>query len=531
MATAVARPPAGQGARPAMSPFGGADVVEFGWRRALITIAIVTATLLEIVDVTIVNVSLPNIQGNFGASVDEAAWIGTGYIIANVIVIPITPWLQLRFGRRQYYVFSIALFLIASVACGLSGNLEELIFWRIIQGLGGGGLVSTSQAILRETFLPSEQGKAAGIFTMGVIVGPTLGPTLGGVITDQLSWRWAFFINVLPGLMAIVIVMLLLRNPQKPTKMPLDWVGLGFLAAGIASLQYVLDQGQRKDWFDDQSILGCAIVAGVSLVAFVVWELRQRRPVVNLGVLRYRSVAAGSVLGMVLGISLYGSVLILPQYVQGLLGFTATESGELLVFRAGTIMLFTPFVAALCAKGKVDPRLFIVCGFVLVGISNFMLATVTTTGSDFWSFFVPLALSGVGLAQLFVPLTLSVMSSVEPRDIPGAAAFFNLARQTGGSVAIAVLVTILARSAAVHQTELGSSVALHRTAVSSFLAGNGGENSPKAISDLNVLVANQALVLSFADTSRTVAIISLCLAPLAFILKRPVISRAMPAGE
>jgi DHA2 family multidrug resistance protein len=234
---------------------------------------------------------------------------------------------------------------------------------------------------------------------------------------------------------------------------------------------------------------------------------------------------------MVLGISLYGSVLILPQYVQGLLGFTATQSGELLVFRAGTIMLFTPFVAMLSAKGIVDTRLFVVCGFTLVGISNFWLAGVTTTGSDFWSFFWPLALSGLGLAQLFVPLTLSVMSGLEPRDIPGAAAFFNLARQVGGSIAIAVLVTILARSAAIHQTELGSQVALHRPSVSNFLAGDGGENSPKAIADLNRLVANQALVLSYADTARVVAIISLCLAPLALILKRPVMFSAVPAGE
>jgi MFS transporter, DHA2 family, multidrug resistance protein len=511
--------------------FGGRDVVEYGWRRTLITIAIVTATLLEIVDVTIVNVALPNIQGNFGASVDEAAWIGTGYIIANVIVIPLTPWLQLRFGRRQYYVASIAIFLVASVACGLSSNLEELIFWRVIQGLGGGGLVSTSQAILRETFLPSEQGKAAGIFTMGVIVGPTLGPTLGGIITDQLSWRWAFFINVLPGIMAIVIVLLLLRNPQRPTKMRLDFVGLGLLAIGVATMQYVLDQGQRKDWFDDSTIVGCAIAAVAGLGAFVVWELRQARPIVNLLVLRHRSVAAGSILGMVLGISLYGTVLILPQYVQGLLGFTATQSGELLVFRAGTIMLFTPFVAMLCTKGKVDPRYFVACGFVLIGVSNLMLARVTTTGSDFWTFFWPLAVSGIGLAQLFVPLTLSVMSGIEPREIPAAAAFFNLARQIGGSVAIAVLITILARSAAIHQTELGSQVALHRGAVASFVSNDGGAGSPRALSDLNRLVANQALVLSYADTSRAVAIISLCLAPLAIILKRPVITRAIPAGE
>lgn len=529
MASAATLSPNGLAVRPA-ADYAPRSVIEYGWRRSLITLAIVTATLLEIVDVTIVNVALPNIQGNFGASVDEAAWIGTGYIIANVIVIPLTPWLQRRFGRRQYYVTSIAIFLVASVMCGLSGTLEELVFWRIIQGLGGGGLISTSQAILRETYPSSQQGKAAGLFSMGVIVGPTLGPVLGGIITDQLSWRWAFFVNVVPGLVAIVIVLALLRNPERPTKMPLDYLGLGFLAVGIGSLQYVLDQGQRKDWFDDSSIVAFSIAAGAGLIAFVAWELRQARPIVNLGVLRYRSVAAGSILGMVLGISLYGSVLILPQYVQGSLGFTATLSGEVLVFRAGTILLFTPIVAMLATRGTIDARIFVCCGFVLIGISNLMLANVTTTGSDFWTFFTSLAISGLGLAQIFVPLTVSVLSSVPPRDIPGAAAFFNLSRQIGGSIAIAVLVTILARSAAIHQTELASEITYHRQAVADFLQRRGGQQAAAPAATLSRLVDQQALVLSYADTARAVAVISLCLAPLAFILKRPKIAAAGPPG-
>ncbi|GAC1302343.1 MAG: hypothetical protein NVSMB21_00110 [Vulcanimicrobiaceae bacterium] len=435
-------------------------VIEYGWRRTLITLAIVTATLLEIVDVTIVNVALPNIQGNFGASVDQAAWIGTGYIIANVIVIPITPWLQQRFGRRQYYAASIVVFTVASIACGLAQSLEQLIFWRIVQGLGGGGLISTSQAILRETYPAREQGKAMGIFSMGVIVGPTVGPTLGGFITDQFSWRWAFFINVLPGILALAVVLLMLRNPARPRKLPLDYVGLGLLALGIGSLQYVLDQGQQKDWFDDRSIVVCACTAVLGSVAFLVWELRQRDPVVDLGVLRYRSVATGSILGMVLGISLYGSVLILPQYVQGSLGFTATLSGELLVFRAGAVLLLTPIAAMLASRNRIDSRWLVACGFTLVGISNFMLAAVTTSQSSFWTFFGALFVSGLGLAQIFVPLTLSVLGAVAPRDIPGASAFFNLARQIGGSVAIALLVTLLARANATHHTELASQIRL-----------------------------------------------------------------------
>jgi MFS transporter, DHA2 family, multidrug resistance protein len=497
------------------------NVVEYGGRRALITLAIVTATLLEIVDVTIVNVALPNIEGNFGASIDQAAWIGTGYIIANVIVIPITPWLQRRFGRRQYYAASIALFLIASIMCGLSGSLETLIFWRIVQGVGGGGLISTSQAILRETYPADKQGLAAGIFAMGVIVGPTVGPTLGGLITDQLSWRWAFFINVLPGLLALAVILTLLRNPERSTKMPLDFVGLGLLAVGIGSLQYVLDQGQQKDWFGDESIVACTFGAIFGLIAFVVWELRQRRPLVDFSVLRYRSVAAGSILGMVLGISLYGSVLILPQYVQGSLGFTATLSGELLVFRAAAVMLFTPLVAYLSGRNIVDQRILVASGFIVLGISNFMLAGVTTTTSDFWTFFWPLALSGLGLSQIFVPLTVSVLGAVELRDIPAAAAFFNLARQIGGSIAIAVLVTILARANAIHHTELASRMTLGSPPVAKYVWRNGGADAPGVVQKLNALVGAQAAVLSYADTARAVGLVSLALAPLAFILRRP----------
>ncbi len=529
MATAVpglrrARPLAGA---PAYAP---RSVIEYGWRRTLITLAIVTATLLEIVDVTIVNVALPNIQGNFGASVDQAAWIGTGYIIANVIVIPITPWLAQRFGRRQYYAASIVIFTVASIACGLSQSLEQLVFWRIVQGLGGGGLISTSQAILRETNPANEQGKAAGIFSMGVIVGPTVGPALGGLITDQLSWRWAFFINVLPGAIALLVVLLMLRNPERPKKLPLDYVGLGLLAIGIGSLQYVLDQGQQKDWFDDWSIVACAVSAGVGLSAFLLWELRQSRPIVNLGVLRYRSVAAGSVLGMVLGVSLYGSVLILPQFVQGSLGFTATLSGELLIFRAGAVMLLTPIAAILASRNKIDSRWLVACGFTLIGISNFMLADVTTSQSGFWTFFAALVVSGLGLAQIFVPLTLAVLGSVEPRDIPGASAFFNLARQIGGSVAIALLVTLLARGNATHHTELAAEITLHRGPVVAYLDARGGASLMRARGDLNRIVTQQSAILSYADTARLVGGISLALAPLAFLLKRPK-TMALVAGE
>lgn len=495
------------------------DVIEYGFRRVVIVFGIIVATLLEIVDVTIVNVALPNIQGGLGASLEQAAWISTGYIIANVIVIPITPWLQTRFGRKAYYLASIAIFTFASVMCGLSHSIEGLIFWRIIQGLGGGGLISTSQTILRETFPNDKQGAAAGIFAMGVIVGPTIGPTIGGFITDTLGWQWAFFINVPLGLLAFFLIANYLRDPEKKRAIPVDFLGLGLLAVGIGSLQYVLDQGQQKDWFDDTSIVVCSVLAIGGLISFVLFELfGTDKPIVNLRVLKYRSVAVGSLLGLCLGISLYGSVLILPQFVQGSLGYTATLSGELLVMRAAAVMLLTPISARLSGNPAVDKRWMLGFGFTILGLSNFVLARYTTTDSGFWTFFLPLVLSGIGLSQIFVPLTMSVLSAVPLKDLASASAFFNLSRQIGGSVAIAVLVTILARQSAVHHEELTRNATMGRPAIVQLVQRDGIASAGSTISRL---LSNQSIVLAYADTARATALITLALAPLVLLLRRP----------
>jgi DHA2 family multidrug resistance protein len=498
------------------------SVIEYGWRRAIVSLAVITATLLEIVDTTIVNVALPNIQGNFGASVDQGAWVVTGYIIANVVVIPISPWLQERFGRRAYYLASILLFTFASVMCGFAGSFGALVFWRIIQGIGGGGLISTSQAILRETYPLEEQGKAQGIFSLGVIVGPALGPVLGGMLTDNLSWRWAFFVNIPTGLLAASAVYFVLRNPSAPQKQKrLDWVGLGLLAIGLGSLQFVLDQGQQYDWFSDPNITLFAVVAAAGLIGFVVWTLRSRIPIVDLHVLRYRQVAVGSLLGAVLGVSLYGSVLILPQYVQSSLGFTATLSGETILVRAAAIGLLTPLAALLAMRGRLDPRWQVFIGFALLGISNWMLAAVTTSQTSFYTLVASLLVSGVGLSQIFVPLSIAVLGSVPPKDASSAAAFFNLARQVGGSIATAVLVTVLVRAVTHHQADLGSAVTLHAQAAQQYLQANGGEHSLSALRNLANVVVQQAYILSYADTSRITAILTLVLAPLVILMRRP----------
>lgn len=497
------------------------NVVEHGLRRAIVSIAVIAATLLEIIDTTIVNVALPNIQGNFGVPVDEGAWIVTGYIVANVIVIPLTPWLAARFGRRQYFFASIVLFTIASLMCGLSGSFGQLVFWRIVQGLGGGGLISTSQAILRDTFGAKQQGQAQGIFAMGVIVGPALGPVLGGWITDNLTWRWAFFINLPVGILAATLIWNFLRNPIKPRLMKLDWVGLTLLAIGLGSMQYVLDQGQQYDWLDDPNIRLFTFLSVAGLGSFVWWTLRSGIPVVDLHVLRLRQVAAGSILGAVLGISLYGSILVLPQYLQNSLGFTATLSGLTIFVRALAVMVFTPVTAALASRGVIDVRINVALGFILLGVSNWILAGVTTPDSQFGSFILTLILSGIGLSQIFVPLSLAVIGGVPDREVPATSAFFNLSRQIGGSIATAVLVTLLVRGTTAHQTSLAAEMNLHRAPTAIYLQNNGGQHSASALIQLEGLVQGQALVLSYADTSRWTAIITIALAPLVLLLNKP----------
>jgi DHA2 family multidrug resistance protein len=321
------------------------DVVEVGLRRVIVVVGVMAATLMQTLDTTITNVALPNIQGNLGASQDEATWIVTAYTIAAIIVIPLTPWLQDRFGRRNYFVASIVGFTIASVLCGSSGQLTELIFWRVVQGAFGGGLLATAQSILRDTFPPKQLALSQGIFALGAIMGPALGPPLGGVLVDSASWNLVFDINIVPGAFAAIVLALTLKDPGKAVAGKVDVVGLLLLAAGLGSMQYVLTEGEQNYWFADPIIVLMTIVMIASLVAFGFWELvGTKTPAVDLRVLRNRSVSTGSLLGLALGAVVFGSTYTLPQFTQGPLGFTPTLSGLLFLFRALPILLVTPLL-------------------------------------------------------------------------------------------------------------------------------------------------------------------------------------------
>jgi DHA2 family multidrug resistance protein len=484
-------------------------------RNPLTLVAVVLAMILEMVDITIVNVALPQIQGNLGVDIDQATYVVTGYIIANVVVVPLTPWLQARFGTRNYFAGSIALFTFASAMCGLSASLNALVFWRIVQGAGGGGLISTSQTILRSLFPAERQGSAQAFFAAGTLVGPTAGPILGGWITENASWQWCFFVNLPIGVLAFALCLALLPNERARVAGKLDTIGGVLLVAGLGSLQYVLDQGERKDWFDDATIVMLSVTAVVPLGAFVAWVLRRKNPIVDLHVLRYRGVSAGSAIAAVLGLALFGSVLIIPQYTQVLLGFTPLGSGQILSLRA-VAMIFALPIGVVLSK-RVDPRWQISAGIGLLGFSTLMFADATTSNTPAAALYPALILSGVALANIFLPLQLAMFAGLGPQDVPKAAAFFNLSRQLGGGLATAILVTLLDHTTAAHQNVLASSAVLASQPVAELVRTQG---AMQARQTLHALIGREAQALGYENVTRISAYITLVMIPLPLLLRR-----------
>jgi DHA2 family multidrug resistance protein len=488
------------------------DVTERGPRRILIIIGTMAAALLQTLDSTITNVALPNISGNLGMSQDEGTWVITAYTISAIIVIPITPWLQNRFGRRTYFVVSIIGFTIASMLCGLSGSSNELIFWRAVQGMFGGGLLATAQSILRDTFPPNQLGLSQGIFALGAIMGPALGPPLGGWLVDNYSWNWCFFINVAPGCVSALILWSTLRDPAAPRRMPVDAIGLALLAAGLGTMQYVLTEGEPNYWFADGSIDVAAFVCVAALVLFVRNELGSSHPIVDLQILRNPAVAAGSILAFALGVAIFGASYTLPQFSQGVLDFTPTRSGLLIFIRALPIALLTfPIVRLL---PRVDTRIFLAIGFALIATGMWWIGLVTTSESRFWTFAVPLILTGVGTASLFVPLSTAVLGATTAAEGPRAAALVNLSMQLGGSVSVAMLDVLLDRRLELFTTTLGGAVNIGRPAVEQFLQSGG------SVAQLAQLVYQQAASLAYADLNYVTAIVCIASAPLILLLRR-----------
>jgi len=529
--------PGGQGG----SPGGGegsavqpahAAVDPYRW---IILIGLITAAIMEVLDTTIINVALPRMAGNLNATTDEIAWVATGYILSNVIVLPMTAWLSQRFGRKRYLVFSILLFIIASFFCGASKSLNEVVFWRILQGAGGAALLSTAQATLRQIFPKEQQGLVQAIFILGIIMAPTLGPTLGGYITDNYNWPWVFYVNIPIGLVSMFLTATFLHDSPTAKKAgPIDIPGIVLLTVGLGSLQYVLEEGQRDDWFDSQLIIRLSILAAVSLVGMLAWELspRNKSPIVDFHVLKNRDLAAGLVLFLALGFGLYGAIFIFPLFTQNVLNFPPTETG--LVLLPGG--LATGIGAMICgrattgAKPLVDPRILILFGMALFIVSMWMLGHLSTQSG------VPdtrmgLIVRGFGLGFLFTPINFIVFASLKPTDVQQASGLINLARQLGGSFGIAVLNTYIYDQVAYHQANLVSYVNAGNSLFPQSLAGAAqnfvahGRSLPDAqaaaLRTLDGRVMAQALTMSYNDAFLLLGVTFVFAIPAVFLLRRP----------
>lgn len=489
------------------------SLVEYGARRWLVVAGVMLAALLQTVDLTIVNVALPTVQGNLGATVDEATWVLTGYVIANVIVIPLTPWLQLRFGRKKYFLVSIAGFTLASLLCGLATSLTALILFRVVQGAFGGGLLAISQVVLRETFPPEQLGLSQSIFALGTILGPSVGPTLGGVLVDNFSWPWVFDVNLVPGALAFILLWRYMRDNSRPHPARVDVTGIVLLTIAVSCMQYVLDQGQHDDWFSDGSIQLSTTLALIASAVFVWWELRIAEPIVDLRILRHPAVTAAIAIAGTLAGIVFPALLLLPQFTVEDLGFTSTLAGILIGIRAMPVLLLTLPVARLTSLPKFDLRWMIGGGLAVAGLGLLWMAGSLTTQSDLGTFVLPLLVIGTGSAFVYSPLLVATMRAVSPEAAPKAASFIVLAFQLGGSISSAGIIAFFDRREQFHQTILAAGATISRLPVAQFLQ----HASP---AQLSAAISAQAAALSYADAFLITGVLALLATPTALLLAR-----------
>jgi MFS transporter, DHA2 family, multidrug resistance protein len=516
------------------------EIEEYRW---LILLGLITAAIMEVLDTTIINVALPQMAGNLGATIQEIAWVSTGYILSNVVVLPMTAFFTATFGRKNYLSFSIILFIVASFLCGTSSSLGELILWRIVQGAGGAALLSTAQATLRQIFPREQQGLVQAIFLMGIIVAPTLGPTLGGWITDNYHWGWCFYINIPIGIVSFFLVTTFLHDSPNAKRRsgPVDWLGIGLLTVGLASLQYVLEEGREKDWFNDALILRLSLVAALSLSTMIWWEMSKRNehPVVNFRVLKNRDLAGSIFLFVTLGFGLYGGVFLFPLFTQNLLHFTPTETG--LTLMPGGIA--TACTAILCgrllngSRPLVDARILIYLGIAIFILSMWKLGHLTTVAGEADARY-PLIIRGIALGFLFTPINNVAYANLKPSEAQEASGLINLARQLGGSFGIAIISTYLQSRTALHRADLVANTYAANPAFAERLQGalahfialgySYVKAQAAAYATIDQALTAQALMLSYNDTWMLILKSFIITAPAILVIRKPR-GRAAPA--
>ena len=507
------------------------SLVEYGPRRAIITITAIICALLEIVDTTIVNVALTHMQGNLGATTSEVGWVITAYAIGNVIIVPMTSWLSAQFGRRNYFAASIILFTIMSFLCGNSTGIWELVVFRFLQGIGGGALLVTSQTIITESYPPEKRGMAQAIYGLGVIVGPTLGPPLGGFITDNWSWEGIFYINIPLGIIAALLTLQFVRSPKyanKSSNRDIDWIGIALLAAFVGSLQYVLEKGQEEDWFADHLIIILTVVAVFGAFFFIWREWTFRNPVVQLRVLKNGNLRIGTILSFILGFGLYGSTFIIPLYTQTILGWTATQAGLLLVPAALMTAFMMPIIGKLLQRG-VPQQYLVALGMLLFAGFCFYGYKILTpdTGKD--SFFWMLIVRGVGMGLLFIPITTLALSGLKGKEIGEGASFTGMMRQLGGSFGVALITTLMTRKTVQHRADLVANLDVNDPNVQQYLSSLQHGFAAKglapniaqqgAVKAMEGAVMKQAAVLSYMDVFYYIGVMFLVCIPFVLLVK------------
>jgi DHA2 family multidrug resistance protein len=516
----------------AAPPLENADV----WRPAvnpwIIAITVTLATFMEVLDTSIANVALPHIAGSLSAGQDESTWVLTSYLVSNAIVLPLSGWLSSIMGRKNFYMSCVALFTISSFMCGLAPNLATLIICRVLQGAGGGGLQPSEQAILADTFAPAKRGMAFAVYGIAVVTAPAIGPTLGGWITDNFTWRWIFFINIPVGIISILLTSRLIQDPpylrrRKLSETKIDYIGLGFVALGLGTLQVVLDKGQRDDWFESHFIVILSVIAAVSLIFVIFWEWKHKDPIIDLHLFRDRTFGISNLLMFMLGFALLGSTLLLPLFMQTLLGYTAERSGLALMPGGFTIMLLLPLVGFLLSR--YSPRWPLVFGLVMLSASLFNMTRFDLL-IDFRTAAMARILQAAGMAFLFVPINTAAYAFL-PRDKNNAASgLMNLARNIGGSVGISLVTTMLDRRTQVHLNDLSRHLSAGNPAFQSMLQGTAqamrahGANAAFATQQAYALiegtVQRQATMLAYIDDFRFLGWAILAMVPLVFLMKK-----------
>jgi DHA2 family multidrug resistance protein len=484
--------------------------MKLGFDKWVVVLTVTTAALLQTIDSSIVNVTLNQMMGNLGASLGDISWVVTGYAAASAVMITMSGWLSAKLGRRNYFAASIVLFTIASVFCGTSTNVWELVFFRVVQGIGGGGLLTTAQSILIQTFPKEDIGIANAIFGMGVIIGPSIGPTLGGYITDNLSWNWVFYINIPFGILATVMTYLYIKEPaEKIAAGKMDWLALIMLIVGIGGLQIILEKGEEKDWFDSSFITIMTSAAVICLIGFIWRQLTVSQPILDLRLMRRRRFAVGTLFNFILGFGLFASVFLIPVFCQTILGFTASQTGLLLMPGSIVTGMMMPIVGGMLKKNAISPIWYAAAGFLLFFGFSFGLSNITPdAGPDY--FFWPLIIRGIGMGLIFIPLTTVTLADLNPVEIPQGSALSNTIRQLGGTFGTAIMTTYISTRSVLHISRLTDNISIYnpisveriRQYTGLFLSKGDALASAtaKAYRLLQGGAIKQAMVMTYADS-------------------------------